>query len=346
MPNISLKNETVETRDPAHDISPITNVEPTAIWKFEAQDFTPWLAANLDLLGEALGLDLEFESKEVAVGDFYCDLIATEIRTARKVVIENQYGSTDHKHLGQLLTYAGGQDARVLIWIAPEIRDEHRQAVDFLNRNTTEDMDFFLVELRVFRIENSKNAVEFRPVSMPNAWSKYQSRRAVRNSDSLSARSIAYQDFWQPLIDALRDKYQFTNSRAKRTQSWVFFASGVSGIRIGAAFAGKNRLQVELYIDVGDQETNKAIFENLRKYCPEIERNFDQPLVWEVLDNAKASRIRIDFPNITLDQIAGREEEIRHWLITNIIKFKDVFSKYLRNAVETAHEEIERKDAQ
>jgi len=143
MPNISLKNETVETRDPAHDISPITNVEPTAIWKFEAQDFTPWLAANLDLLGEALGLDLEFESKEVAVGDFYCDLIATEIRTARKVVIENQYGSTDHKHLGQLLTYAGGQDARVLIWIAPEIRDEHRQAVDFLNRNTTEDMDFF-----------------------------------------------------------------------------------------------------------------------------------------------------------------------------------------------------------
>ena len=43
------------------DLGSIENVNPREVWPDEASDFTPWLAKNVDLLGAALGLDIEIE---------------------------------------------------------------------------------------------------------------------------------------------------------------------------------------------------------------------------------------------------------------------------------------------
>src|SRR5204862_230509 len=100
------------------------------------------------------------------------DILAKEADTERWVIIENQLTPTDHGHLGQLLTYAAGLEARTIIWIAEEFREEHRAAIDFLNRATTEEFAFFGVKIELFRIGDSQLAPDFSIVAKPNDWSK------------------------------------------------------------------------------------------------------------------------------------------------------------------------------
>ena len=133
----------------------------------EAHKFTPWLERNIGALGKALDLDLSSKQAEAKVGDFSLDLLATT-GGGDIVVIENQFDRTDHSHLGQLLTYAAGCDAKILIWIVEEARDEHRAAVEWLNRKTRFDTHFYLVAVKIVRIDDSLPAYQFIPVVAPN----------------------------------------------------------------------------------------------------------------------------------------------------------------------------------
>lgn len=151
----------------------IAKVDVKDVWSHEAQDFTPWLAANLDMLGEELELELELDDVEIPVGGFSLDILARDANNNHAVVaIENQIARTDHTHLGQLLTYAAGTEARTVIWVATDFRDEHRAALDWLNQHTDEDTNFFGVEISAIRIGDSSPAPLFRLASAPNSWSK------------------------------------------------------------------------------------------------------------------------------------------------------------------------------
>ena len=108
----------------------IEKVDLHEAWPHEAADFTPWLAEHVSELGNALGLELELQSQEAPVGTFSLDLLARDSGTNHTVIIENQLEPTDHDHLGKLLTYAGGYDANVIVWVTRDFRDEHRQALD------------------------------------------------------------------------------------------------------------------------------------------------------------------------------------------------------------------------
>lgn len=115
------------------------------IWKHEARDFSKWLAQeeNLKELSAAIGISIELDELESAVGSFSVDLFAAEEGTSRKIIIENQLGDTDHDHLGKVITYAAGKSADVIIWIVKRARDEHRQAIEWLNQRTDENVGFF-----------------------------------------------------------------------------------------------------------------------------------------------------------------------------------------------------------
>ena len=179
----------------------LEHVNARTVWQSEARDFTPWLAQNLGLLGEALGLDLELVQMEAPVGNYACDIEAKENGSGRRVIIENQLESTDHTHLGQLVTYAAGLDAAVIVWISTGVREEHREAIDFLNRHSRETVDFFAIALELVRIGSSPPAVVFRLAASPNAWAKNAAARP-----EVSSRMNAYRAFFQPLMDELRDK--------------------------------------------------------------------------------------------------------------------------------------------
>lgn len=83
------------------------------VWPHEALDFTPWLSQddNINLLADAIGLDITVDETESSVGDFNVDILASETGTDRKIIIENQLEDTDHDHLGKLITYASGKGA-------------------------------------------------------------------------------------------------------------------------------------------------------------------------------------------------------------------------------------------
>ena len=142
------------------------------IWIHEAHEFTPWLAKNLQLLSQALDMELELVQQEAAVGNYNVDILAEDAKTGSIVVIENQLEWTDHSHLGQTLTYAGWHDARTLIWISPHFRKEHRAALDWLNRWTHGEIEVFGVELHTSEEGNSEAYLEFVPVVSPESWAK------------------------------------------------------------------------------------------------------------------------------------------------------------------------------
>lgn len=174
-------------------------------WPNEANDFTPWLARNISLLGDALSMDLEALEQEASVGAFSLDIRAHDLEANRPVIIENQFGATDHRHLGQLLTYATGFEADVVVWIAEEFRDEHRATLDYLNQRTGESTEFFGVVVELWKIDDSRAAPHFKLVATPNDWSK-QSLSNVPAPDRASIRDEAYKAFWELLIDDLVDE--------------------------------------------------------------------------------------------------------------------------------------------
>lgn len=320
------------------DLGRLEHVQARTLWESEARSFTPWLAQNLGLLGEALGLDLEFLKTEVEVGSFKADIAARDTGRDRQVIIENQLEPTDHGHLGQLLTYAAGLDAAVIVWISPEIREEHRQALDWLNRHTTEKIEFFGVALEVVRINDSKPAVVFRLAASPNAWTKTVN---AAQASQISSREAAYQAFFQLVMDELREKYHFTNARRAQPQSWSSFRSGVvSDITYNVAFANGNRLRAELYIDVGDAAKNKAIYDALMMDKAAIEALTGE-LVWERLDQRRACRISLVRSNTSIDDAAEHGEELRTWLVQALLKIKAAFGPRLAAASQAADQPLQ-----
>ncbi len=150
-----------------------------SVWPHEALDFTPWLADNIDLLADAVGLDITVDETESSVGDFNVDIYASETGTDRKIIIENQLGDTDHDHLGKLITYASGKSADVIIWVVKHAREEHKAAVEWLNAHTDDKIAFFLSEIKLYRIGNSEPAVKFEIIERPNDWAKEIKRRTI-----------------------------------------------------------------------------------------------------------------------------------------------------------------------
>lgn len=184
---------------PMPHITPLTWANAREVLPHEAHDFTPWLAENLDLLAEALGLDALFlDEREWNVESFSLDLLAvgSDLDGEIRVAIENQYGATDHRHLGQLLTYAahaasGG--GRVLaVWVTEEVRPAHLAAVEFLNRiSAAESAAFGVVLLRVrfVPVGGAAFGVYFEVVSQPNSFLAHRGSPEAGRPETAKARA-------------------------------------------------------------------------------------------------------------------------------------------------------------
>ncbi len=299
-------------------------------WPNEARDFTPWLAKNISLLGDALGMDLESRKQEASVGPFSLDILARDLDTNRPVAIENQFGTTDHRHLGQLLTYATGTKADVVVWIAEEFQDEHRAALDYLNQRTDEATEFFGVAVELFQIDDSRAAPHFKLVATPNDWSKHTSRNS-QVSANVSERNERYRSFFQYLIDILRDEHKFTNARKARPNHWRRFASGYSGISYGASFTSEQAARVELYTNRENKDWNVSLLQSLEAQTESISHALAETPIWETLD--KACRVSV-VRHGSIDDDDETLEEVREWMVDRLLKFKEVFGPRLAELVD------------
>ena len=151
------------------ELGDIQPVPIRCIWRYEADDFTPWLTDHIDQLGTALRMKLVALRREAPAGRYSLDILAKDDKGAM-VAIENQLAGTDSSHLGQILTYAAHYDARTLVWVSPLFHDVHYTAIDWLNRWMGDEIRIFGVEVSAIKIGNSAPAVEFRPVAFPPTW--------------------------------------------------------------------------------------------------------------------------------------------------------------------------------
>jgi len=250
----------------------LERLDPRIVWQNEATQFTPWLAENLKLLNEALGLETELTVREERVGAFAVEIFGKVVGSAAEVIIENQLGPTDHGHLGQVLTYAAGLDAKIVIWLSPLFRDEHKEALDWLNRHTAEGLIFLGVELGHFRVGDSLPAPNFNVVAEPN-----ESLRPPHRVPT--GRRVGYREFFTGLLQRLKERSPgYTTSSRVGFDSWMAFGAGRSGFSFNPAFVSGGVFRVELYIDTGHHDMNKSAFDQLHQDKDDIQRSITTPL--------------------------------------------------------------------
>jgi Domain of unknown function (DUF4268) len=302
------------------ELGTIKNFPLKDLWSGEATHFTPWLSQNLDVLAQKLGMDLELEMVEGSVGDFSADIIARDLSTNRRVVIENQFGNTDHRHLGQLITYSSVLGASVVVWIAEAIRSEHKSAIDFLNQNLKESLRLFALEASLVRIDDSKPAFVLNVVSQPT-----EAAAVVDGPQPISETRERYRAYFQGLIDELREKHNFTNARAGQPQNWYTFASDNSRVyKYVTSFALGDRVRAEIYLDCGDKAKNELLFDCLHDQKQIVEKEFGSELVWNRLDEKRACRIAT-YRDGGIDADSEQLAEVKRWAIESLLKFKKVF---------------------
>ncbi len=314
------------------DLATIERVDIRGVWSNEAADFTPWLAENIGELGEALGMDLEVEAREASVGGYALDILARD-QDNRQVVIENQLENTDHDHLGKLLTYAAGFDANVMVWIARKFRDEHRDTLDFLNRRTGEDTEFFGVEVELWRIDDSRPAVNFNLVATPNEWRKQTVRPSGNVSGEKERLRETSREFWRKLTDALREDHDFIEPQSTGPISYRSFPTGhVPGVKYDANFYLQGRAVVKLHIGGSDKDWNKELFDQLEERKGDLESDFGETFEWERRSRGKTSEIRVVRPG-SIDDDEETLAEVRAWMVERLLKFKQVFGPRLDELV-------------
>ena len=215
-------------------------------WQREDTEFTPWLAEdqNLRYLGELVGMNFSLEDTETKVGPYRADILCRDLDTDAYVLIENQIEPTDHKHLGQLMTYSAGLDTVNIIWIAERFSDEHRAALDWLNRITIEEFRFFGIEVELYRIGGSALAPNFNIVAKPNNWSKAV-RGQQRRSGSYSERAEFFRQLWGALIDQVKAQHPSLPLPNPSGMHWIRLDIGYC--RIVLSFAPSTKL-MSLYL--------------------------------------------------------------------------------------------------
>lgn len=294
------------------------------IWPNEEKQLSPWIADNIDSLNDTLNLQIEIEGKEEKVDNFRLDLVGTDNTSQMPVIIENQFGSSDHDHLGKLITYSAAKEAGIMIWIANEIQTAHKTAIEWLNKISPQEMTFYGIELEVFQIDDSLPAPNFRIVAGPPP----SKRRPP--PDEVSPRNRRYREFFDRLrASILNREPNFTRAKAL-PQSWWGLGIGRSGFSVTSAFTIDNKFRVEIYIDTGKKENNDHAFVELKENSVSIHEKVGKELVWDSLADSRGCRIYIARDG-TIEDDEQKLGEIIEWATPLVIKFREVFNPLVRN---------------
>lgn len=305
-------------------IGKLEEVDIRELWKHEQYDFSEWLSKkeNIENLNEILGLTLVDISKETYVGSYRCDLFAKDETTGIKVIIENQLEMSNHDHLGKIITYASGLDAKVVVWIVKEAREEHRSAIEWLNNNTNSNVNFFLIEIHAYKIGNSDNAPMFQVIEQPNDFIK--NNKSTNSSDTMNKSQSQRVEFWNQFNNVLVERGKPFNVRKATTDHWYNVAIGTSDAHIDITLVNKDSvIGVELYIT-----DNKELFDKLYQKKDEIEADLGLELDWRRLNNSKASRIVTFIKGLNFDNHSNYNE-LMNKTIDLAVLMRDTFKKYI-----------------
>jgi len=262
-------------------------VDLRQVWVREAGDFTPWLAReeNIALLGEALGLELEVQKQEAEVGPFRADILCKETESGRAVLVENQLEATDHSHLGQILTYAAGLDTPIIVWVTQQFTEQHRAVLDWLNEKTDGKLNFFGIEVELWRIGNSPPAPRFNVVSKPNDWSNRL--KQIVNEGALSETERLRMEYWTSLLALIESSGSKLDCKDPVPNYWLSIRPPVRGYRCGFEITVRDGY-VDVYFGTRTEEKITELRQLQKERQQEIARAVGEELEW--LDQTENGR--------------------------------------------------------
>lgn len=307
----------------------LKKVELRDVWETEDRDFTPWLACeeHLEILANTIGLELELEAQEKEVGPFRADILCKNTLDDSWVLIENQIEKTDHKHLGQLLTYAAGLHAVTIVWVASKFTEEHRAALDWLNNITDEDFRFFGLEVELWRINDSIPAPKFNVISQPNDWSKNVSKSAKRiEGEGLSGTKELQERYWTHLSQYLSEHSKIS-LRTPRPKNWADFSLGKTNatLRLTANTQAK-KITAGIYL----RKNMRDFYEELLLRKDSIESEFGYTLEWENDTDKQTAIIKIEQLADISNEDSWPDQQV--WLKEMLEKFNEVFRPLVKTA--------------
>ena len=302
------------------DLGQLRKIRIHEHWKHEEQDFTPWLAKdeNISRLSEAIGLELQVEGIEVPVGPYSADVLAKDAY-GNYVVIENQYGKTDHGHLGQILTYAATLGATAVVWIAEQFTDEHHKAIEWLNEHVGSELSLYAIEMELWQIDQSKPALRFNVLSQPTEISKQAT--AVKSGGPITEVKKLQFEFWSAVRSELLQKKIVPTAQAARPQYWFDISLGRANIVLSnIANTTDNKIGVRVYIS--NKIANLAL-PQLEAERLKIETEVGEKLEWNPYPEKMDKIIRLERHADLNDRL--KWPEYVSWLVERIDKFRKAF---------------------
>lgn len=295
------------------------------VWEDEAQNFTPWLKDNLEVLNEVLEheeIDLYLSEAKIEqdAGDFSVDIVA-KANSGDLVVIENQLEQSDHDHLGKLITYLTTFGAKNAIWINSFPRPEHVKAINWLNEST--NASFYLIKLEAIHIDESDHAPLLTLIVGKN-------QDQIKREEDIPERDKIRRDFWSKLLELAKGRTDLHANISPSTNSWIAVAAGKAGLYFQYDVL-MHAAKVELYIDGGSKRKNKRLFDTIRENEAQIEADFGDKLEWHRLDDKRACRIMK-----TLETGGYRDDEtkwpkIQDEMIDTMVRLEKALRPHIEN---------------
>jgi len=290
-------------------------------------DFTPWLAENIDLLSEVLGLPLEVVEREAEIGSFRADLVCkvTDDGPQQLVIVENQLERTNHDHLGKIITYGAGREAATIVWIAREFTEEHRNAIEWLNRVTQDHINFFALEIELWRVGHSEPAPKLNVVCEPNDW-RVIIQRPGRGKSTQNQQ--ARLEFWTAFKEFLATSSKMRAGKP-RSGNVMPFSIGKGGFELIATAntwneeTRRTESNIQVQLTLSRQNSNDD-FARLLAQKTEIERRLGCALVWN--NPSLETRLKRMYVRQVTDFSRPELWPAQHaWLNQHLTKFKEVF---------------------
>lgn len=282
---------------------------------------TIFLVEVSDFLNEILDFEISIEETEAKQNDDYrVDLLGLD-QNENRVIIENQYSFSNHKHLGQLLVYAITLDAKIAIWICEEVRQSHVEVIEWLNENSPIDMLFYLIEIKIGKVNDS-----YIPLFTIKVGPSDESRQIGKAKKDLSDNLKKKYEFWTGFLIEANKKTDLFKNNSPSTRHYISLSAG-KGLSFNPVLTNKD-IRTELYFYSNDMLTNKQYFDHLIQFKDEIEKNFGDALEWQRLDNKIPCRIKSVMKNISWED-EKNWPEIYNFFIERTIRLKNAFQKYI-----------------
>lgn len=304
------------------------------VWRREDGNFTPWLASNLSVLGDALGLPLELKDTESWLDGlpYRVDIVAAS--EGQPVVIENQLEPTDDDHLGRLLIYAAGKNAKTVIWVASEMADAHWQAMHWLNQQQGA-AKFYGVVVELLKIGNSKPAPYFKVVVAPGDLRERNTGGRVAVNAGLERAENHIFSVW--LEQKLWQEHNFRITNADGNQPWVVLDTPRKGVRYALDLQRAGMyVSFQLHTDNGEQTLDwcQQLYDRLAESKEGIESadgllGKDETAEWlRNWQNNRGCQIAIH-QNFDVRNNYEFWGEYHDWIIRKFFKFREVFEPRL-----------------